>query len=79
MAEPDTFSTAEELGSLTCGPNCTETHVSVAQVPAVLQKILPPKINAILRLDTQTNAWCEITKISIVFYEMDLDNVLSLL
>ena len=37
------------------------------------------KIIVILRLDMQTNAWCEITKIPLVFYEKDLDNILSLL
>ena len=41
--------------------------------------VVRPKINTILKLDTQINVWCEITKILLVFYENDLDNVLSLL
>jgi len=35
-----------------------------------------PKINAILRLGTQTNTWCEIIKILLDFYKKDLPNVL---
>jgi hypothetical protein len=38
---------------------------------------LRPKINAILGLSTQTNVACKMTKIPLVFYEKNLDIVLS--
>jgi hypothetical protein len=38
---------------------------------------ISPKINAILGPSTQTNMTCKMTKIPVVFYENDLDIVLS--
>ena len=37
---------------------------------------LRSKINAILRLDTRTNMWCEIIKIPLIFVEKDPDTIL---
>jgi len=45
----------------------------------VAHQFLNKQESAIVRPNTQTNARCEITKISFVFYEKDLDIVLSLL